>query len=65
MKGKTTISVAIVSMGLGFLSFLYFESKGIVSEVHAISERVTRVETLQPGLVERLDRIETKIDNLK
>ncbi len=65
MKGKTTISVVMVSMGLGFLSFLYFESKGIVSEVHAISERVTRVETLQPELIQRLDRMENKIDLLK
>jgi len=57
IKGKTTVNVVIVGMGLSWLTFWYFQQT-------ALSERVTKIETLQPQLIQRLDRIEVKIDNI-
>jgi hypothetical protein len=65
VKGKTALSTAtIIGLTLGGLGFWYAENKEASARDNAISERVTKIETLQPDLVNRLERIENKLDKL-
>lgn len=61
---KSTISVAIVLLGISFLSFWYYEQKDADAQVGDLNMRITKVETLQPELIKRLDLMDSKIDQL-
>ena len=65
MKGKTIINATVImGFAIGWLGFWYHESQIVQAQMNDLNVRVAKVETLQPDLVNRLDRIESMLDKM-